>query len=194
MNAEQLFNEHYHIAEATVCKMFGDYKYIARKNGLEPEDLHQYAREALWESAKQFDQTKGNRIFKNFAITNIRWALTERLRRDCKKFSFRGTNINPRDVVDKLNIVSLDSKPKDAEDENCTYYDVVSNNQNTESDVYANLLEQKMIELFPVRTVEFIKLKLKGKTIYEIGKMYGISHQAVDQNIRQHAKKLKDVI
>jgi RNA polymerase sigma factor (sigma-70 family) len=194
MNPEELFNENYYIAETTVKKLFGDPRYIAKKHGVSLEDLHQYAREALWEASLAFDNTKGNRTFRNFAITSIRWHLIERLRRDCKKFSFRGTGIKPRDIVDKLNVVSLDAKPTFAEDEDSTYYDVVRNNFDTESEVFGNLLEDKMNELFPPRTVEFVKLKLKGKTIYEIGKLYGISHQAVDQNIRQHAKKLSKVI
>jgi RNA polymerase sigma factor (sigma-70 family) len=190
MNPNELFEEYYHLAEATVLKLFKNPQYLAKQKGLELEDLHQYAREGLWESALKFDSVKGNRSFQNFAITNIRWTLIKKIRKDCKKFTFRGTGLNPKEIESKTNFISFDSPSPVGNEEGSTYHELIAGDYNLEGEAIGNLLE----DAIPPRTLQFLKLKMQGKTLNEIGKQFGISREAVRIDIKKFSHKLKEVI
>jgi RNA polymerase sigma factor (sigma-70 family) len=188
MNPEELFEQHMYLAEVTVHKMFDNPDNIAKKNGMEKSDLYQYAYTGLFKAVKSWDETKG-RNFKNFAITNIRWELLRRLRDDtqfisgyseeAKKFRRNG-----------IGILSMDKEVDINNDEGLTLHELIGSNYDLLDEVVTHSIE----EMIPERTMEFVKRKLNGETLREIAKDYGITHQAVDANIKSFGKKLRRVI
>jgi RNA polymerase sigma factor (sigma-70 family) len=189
MNPEQLFSKYQHLAETTVYKLFKSIEAVKQKYGVEKEDLFQYARESLWESSINFNDSK-SKSFKNYAITNMRQALVKWINKDYRKFSFQGTNLNAKDITERTKFISFDSKPFYNDEECSTNHELIGNNYNLESEAIDKIINEKLLDFIPPRTLEFIKLKADGVTIREIGKRYGISHQAVNIHIKKVINKV----
>lgn len=195
MTPEELFDKHKHIAEATVYKHFKDPKGIARKYNVEMQDLFQYAYEALFEACLDFNSEKGNRSFQNFAITKIKWNLSAKLQRDCKNFSFRGTNLDARGIRKNTKFVSLDDMANsDKGEDNVTYHELIGDDYILEGEAVGKVLHQMIGEKFPERTVVALNGKMEGRTLHDIGEQFGVSREQIRQDLLKLKRKLVGVM
>jgi RNA polymerase sigma factor (sigma-70 family) len=195
--ANQLFHEYKHLPRQTILRMFPHYKGICEKFKVEPDDLFQYANEGLWQSAMRFDETKGDRTFKNFAITQIRRNVVNRLKTDCKTISFKGigrTGLDCNHIKQNLKFVSLDDVSSINGTDEQTNHELFGDDFNLEGEVVGNILTNMVIDKYPERTVTIIKGRLEGKKFIQIGNELGLSKERVRQIFTKVKNELQGVI
>jgi RNA polymerase sigma factor (sigma-70 family) len=195
--ANKLFHEHKHLPHQTVLRMFPHYKGICEKFKLEPDDLFQYANEGLWQSAMRFDENKGNKTFKNFAITQIRRNVVNRIETDCRTISFKGigrTGLDCTYLKQNLKFVSLDDASNTDESDEQTNHELIGNDYNLEGEVVGKILTNMVFDKYPERTVAIIKGRLQGKKFDQIGKELGLSRERVRQIFVKVKNELQGVI
>jgi RNA polymerase sigma factor (sigma-70 family) len=192
MDEETLFNNHIHLAENTVYKMFPNAKNYLEGKHLELDDVLQYGRLGLLKACQTWkDEQLGT--FRNYAIRNIRWSILKGIEREqLTQTYYKNVNYTYNENR-KVTLLSMSMQPyKNSEDEDMTYYDIVSmDTEKVESLVFCNMQLDKMLSKLKESDQEILRMRLyKGMTCDEIAKHYGIRRQAINTKLLRIRKKL----
>jgi RNA polymerase sigma factor (sigma-70 family) len=184
MTSDELFESHYHIAKETIFKMFNNPKGICQQHRIEMSDLFQYAATGLWKACLTYEENKGTK-FMTHAINHIRWHVKERLTRETSMIRY---SINHEyDPSEIYGIMSIDEKHSKDSDGDNTYHDIIASDVNVEENVMDDILSEYICSQLGSKQLEIIKLKEKGLSSGDIGRLWGMTAA----NVRHHANKAK---
>ncbi|MFS1518646.1 sigma-70 family RNA polymerase sigma factor [Bacillus sp. SCS-151] len=171
--AEKLFTENKHIAIQTLFKMFGNNpKGIAKKNGLDYDDLVQFAYTGLWKGCISYDENKTK--FITHAINNIRWNVLTRLRYESNIVSNKNQPLSEENTVKYYYL----DKPVDGE-EGGTCHDIVGFNDNIEEKVSSRIYSIKILSYLTDKQKKAVHFKAQGYDNAKIGEMMGTTRENV---------------
>jgi RNA polymerase sigma factor (sigma-70 family) len=179
---EELFESHYHIAKETIFKMFNNPKGVCNQHRIQMDDLLQIARLGLWQASLKYSPDKGTK-FMSFAISNIRWTVMETLNRKLSIIKYNCNNMPDQ----KYGIISIDAEHSEDSDGNNTYHDIISSDVNVQENAFGNIGGDNILSRLGDKQKEIIKLKVKGLSSGDIGRMWGMTAA----NVRHHANKAK---
>lgn len=188
MNTSPLdtFNKHQYVIKLGVDNFFGSTpkaERIARKYGMELEDLYQSAATVVWELALKHNGTESN--FYKYAQSSIRYKMLNVTKENISVIKF------PRKDAQELHKNTTINWIEQEIDEGITLLDVLSSPTNTERYVINKIsLEERLNKLKPDQR-KVIKLLLKGMTEKEIVKELGITRQYVSMLKKRALDKLK---
>jgi RNA polymerase sporulation-specific sigma factor len=144
-------------------------RYYPRHIG--DEDIIQIGMVGLCRAATSYDDSKGQ--FSTYAIVKIRSAISYEFRKDNKR----------------VKTISLDGD-RDAE-----HGDVYTLQELVAGDVDEGYVDVKpMYQVLDVRQREIFDLLRQGKNMAEIGRIMGVSHQRIHQQVRIIRKKWNKVM
>lgn len=179
MNAEELYFKYEYVAKETLFRMYKHPKSIAKKHRLEFDDLLQYAKTAVWIAATKYNPEKKCK-FSSFAISYVRWHVTEKINRECCLFK---VNSNKHDWSNMYEVVSMDDKG----DETHSLHELVGSETDVETNAIGNLGEKVLLSKLTDRQIHIIKMQEKGMSLRQIGKELGMT----GENVRYYLKKAK---
>ena len=182
MTPEELFESHKHLAEITLNKMFFNYKDVADKNRVEPNDMKQWALIATWEACLSFDSTKSK--LKSHIIRSIRFGVMNNLNKN-RLIKSEGKQAKE---ARQAPIASMDKLIGDEDD--FTLHDVLDSGYCLTTELNE---KYKVEHLFSVlnnmddKTQYIVKERIKGRTLRDIATDYNESKT----NIEYFVKKFK---
>jgi RNA polymerase sigma factor (sigma-70 family) len=186
MNAEELFESHYHIAKQTILRMFNNPKGICDQHRIEMDDLYQIARIGLWQAAQKYKSDQGTK-FTTFAISNIRFYIKERLNRETSMIKY-----NPKlklKANERYGIMSIDDKYSD--DGENTYHDIIASNVDIEADVMNGLSVENILSRLTEKQRRVVELKIKDLNRKQISKLLNTSGEDVRTKLLRAKNRLE---
>lgn len=188
MSPEEYFTEHQHIAKETLYRMFPSPKGICKQHRIEMDDLKQYAVTGLWKACISYNSEKGTK-FMSHAINHIKWHVCERLNRETSMIKYSCNHeYDPSEIY---GIVSMDANLNmNSDNEFSSYHDVVASESDLEEDVFSNINSEYILSQLGDKQKEIIKLKEKGLSSGDIGRLWKMTAA----NVRHHANKAKKQI
>ena len=175
-------------AEKTLYKLYKNPKSLAKRKGLDTEDLLQYALTGLWIAATTYDESK-NTSFKTHAINNIRWHLTERVKRECNPFKL---NANTKYDWDKMHKIVYMDKPMELSGSEVTLHDLVSSDTDVEGTAISDVVESEILSKASPEQLEILRLYIEeDKSYKEIGELYDRTGANMSAKVRRLRDKLK---
>jgi RNA polymerase sigma factor (sigma-70 family) len=189
MNAEELFEDHVHLAKVTVHRMFANPVKFAESKHLEIEDLYQYARLGLWDACKTW-QDKPIGSFKGYAIRNMRWSIGKFIPREQLNQSYYRYYQKKDDRNKSISLISMSHQPFGEEDDSTLYEVIANNDESVESQVVSELENNELFNILKPHEKEMVQMKLKGMIEKEIATYYGVSRQCINMKFKQIQKKI----
>lgn len=183
----KLFNEHKHLATATLYKMLGQPHNVARSKSLEYDDLLQYSRLGLWQACLKYD--KQNSSFQSFAINHMRWSIQNGLNRNSNIFKINPNNTP--DEKDVFKIIDMDSSPHGDSGSDMLLSEMISSDEDIEKKTLDKFIALDLLSDLSKREKEIILLKSKDNNDAEVAKLLGLSRQYVNRRVKNIHNKMK---
>jgi RNA polymerase sigma factor (sigma-70 family) len=196
MDAMELYYENEYLVRNTLLKMYANARNFAHSNGLEFQDLEQFARIGLWKACATYTKEKETSKFRSFAIRNIRWFVLVSVR----KYRTNDLVKKNKGYIDgnKVYVLSMSQKPYADDEDETTFYDIVSsdniynfNIETVESKVQSDDEYINILNLLTDEEKELVNLKTNEYLSYaEIGQRYGCSKQWVGVKFKKIQSKI----
>jgi RNA polymerase sigma factor (sigma-70 family) len=186
MNAEELFETHYHIAKQTILRMFNNPKGICDQHRIEMDDLYQIARIGLWQAAQKYKPDQGTK-FTTFAINNIRFYVKERLNRETSMIKYSPNR--KYEANERYGILSIDAKQSDEGDN--TYHDIIASNVDIETDIMNELSKDYILSRLTEKQRKVVELKIKGLNRKQISAKLNTSGEDVRSKLIRAKTRLE---
>jgi RNA polymerase sigma factor (sigma-70 family) len=184
---EEYFNEYQHLSKVTILKMFNNVNGICTQHRIELDDLIQYAATGLWKACLSYQPDKGTK-FKTHAISNIRWHVNERLKRETSLIKYDSNKFND---IEKFGLLSMDAEHSEYSDGHCTYHDIIPNDEITvEDSVFGKFEETQLLSQLNDKQRKIVKLIQKGLNTNDIARLWNMT----GSNVRFHYGKAKKLI
>lgn len=190
MNPEELFNEYKHLVKETLIRYYKSPRKLAQQHKIELEDLYSYGFTGLWKACITFDPTKAQ--IKTYAISNIKWHINERLKRECHMFKLEQNRKYKKDEIHKINY--LDSELKDSKNEGLTYHEIIPSDKDTFEEVSSNLEHSRIFNALDDKEQRIISLKLQDKSNKEVGDILGMTGSNVSYLIKKMRNKVSELL
>ncbi|WP_165786719.1 sigma-70 family RNA polymerase sigma factor [Heyndrickxia camelliae] len=182
LTPEELYNKYQHYAERTLCEVFPDPHNLAKKKGIEYEDLVQYAKLGLWIGCLTYNPKKSK--FNTHAINSIKWNLFKSLNKENGLIKLEEKRKYSESEL--YDVVSMDQQIFDDNEEK-TLHELIASKDDTYKTGLGNVLINECLNRLTGFQKEILKLRLEEYTFEQIGSMYNMTKEA----IRQHMKKMK---
>ncbi|MEK4025288.1 sigma-70 family RNA polymerase sigma factor [Sporosarcina sp. FSL W7-1283] len=184
----ELYEQYEHLIFQTINRNYMKPKFLDM-HSITVDDLTQFGRLGLYKACEEYDETK-NPSLRNFAITNIKWAIQVETKRNT-------LGCDQKYLLNLIDRTSLDREitySVGIDDEPSTLYDFVEVFEEGYSESEVEMLWSKIKKIIPENTASYIELRMSGYNNIEIAKMYGVSRQAVERAIERVEDKVAAIM